>query len=78
MARGGRRGAREGGQRRRFGVAAGFVLDAWGGADSWPAGESGGEVKPRREAAAPYFSGQRKKKSSEGWFCNIPKFQGLN
>ena len=49
-----------------------------GGTMSLGAGNSGGGAKPRREAAAPYFSGQRKKKEIPGVVLQFPKFQGPN
>ena len=72
-----RRGVREGRQVEAARVAAGLCATRGaaevvprGGMMSLGAGNSGGGAKPRREAAAPCFSGQRKKKEIQGWFCN--------
>ena len=72
VARRGRRGLRAGCQRGEKEVVAGVVLDAWGVAGQLAGGETSGEVVP--------LFGQRQKEEerNQGWFCNFPKFQGLN
>jgi len=68
-----RRGVHEGRQAEAARVVAGLCATR-GAAEAVPrggvmrlgAGNSGGRAKPRREAAAPCFSGQRKKKEIPG------------